>query len=159
MILEQLGLLAENEALTTASTEAVGYCLDLVSAYNKIGHTQGVWLVIRCTVAGSSGNSDGTFQFHVRKGTGTDGTDINAGNVDVITTDAIAEGDARVLAGAQILCVQLPYQVDLQYLQVWKTLGGTSPTISVDVYVSPFPPPTPYNTQAGPLTTKSPLGE
>ncbi|MBU1621745.1 MAG: hypothetical protein KKF27_20995, partial [Gammaproteobacteria bacterium] len=99
MILEQLGLLAEAEALTTASTSAVGYCLDLASAYNDPGVGNHFWICIKCTTTGSSGAANGTYQFHVRKGSGTDGTDINAGNVDVLTTDAIAEGDARATAG------------------------------------------------------------
>jgi len=155
MILEQLGLLAEASALTTASTAAAGYCLDLVAAKNDIGVSGQVWVCIKCTTTGSSGNSDGTYQFHLRMGSGSDGTDINAGGVDILSTDAVAEGSARATAGGWIARFAVPVDFNLQYLQIWKTFGGTSPTISVDITLSPTPPPSDYNRQTGPLATKA----
>jgi hypothetical protein len=144
MILEQLGMLAENASLTTANSAAFGYTLDLESVYNKLGFGPILWVVIKTTVA--AGGSNGTFQFMLRQSETSDGTDLSGSPDILIETPAIAQADARVAAaGAYILRCSLPYEADLQYLQMYKTFAGTTPTISVDVSISPSRPPSDRN--------------
>lgn len=150
MILDQLGLLAENSALDTANTAKASYTLDLQTAYSRPGSGLGLWLVIKTTVA--AGGTTGTFQFILRNGSATDGTDISGGNQrDVLMTGAIAQADARVAtAGKYIIRIPLPKEIIYRYLQVWKTFGGTLPTISVSISISPTEPPSDENIQYNP---------
>ncbi len=155
MIMEQLGLLAQNSALATANTAKASYCLDLQTAYARPGNAgASLWLVIKTTVVADYASANETYQFILRNGTASDGTDISGGTQrDVLLTAAIAGNDARVsAAGAYIIRIPLPKEIIYRYLQVWKTFGGTTPTISVDIAIVPFEPPSDDNTQFNPST-------
>lgn len=145
-ILEQLGKLVDCEALTDSDTY-VGHSIDLVSAAQGLG-VGTVWIDLVTNVAASYADADETYEFQVRVGTGTSGGDINAGAIIVISTGAIDGDDARVAtAGAPILQCTLPYQANLQYLQLYYAAAGTSCTITVDFSLSPSKPTSPRNVQ------------
>ena len=160
MILEQLGLLMENEALSgddSGTPSAVGYCLDLASAYNDLGVGSHVWLVIKTTVAADYTTGDETYQFVLRTGTGTNGTDINAGTQDLLLTEDMDGDDTRLdVAGDWIIRVAIPIDLRQRYLQVFKNFGGTTPTISVSASISPSLPPSDVNRQVHPASPMSP---
>lgn len=169
MILEQLGLLLENESLTTDDSDtpaAIGYCLDLVSAKNDPGVGGGpLYLTIKCTVDADYGSSNETYQFILRNGNSSDGTDIDAtlglggGARDVFLTEEMGGNDLRLDAGEWIARVSLPMDIEYRYLQMFKVFGGTTPAISVSVTISPTVPPSDRNRQVGPLPPAEPLGQ
>ena len=152
MILEQLGMLADAQAIS--GDGYVGYCIDLVSAVGDPGVSM-VWLNLTTNVAADHTTGDEKYNFQIRCGTGTDDTDLNAGVITIIETGDIDGDDARVAsAGAAILQCTLPYQANLQYLELYCDVTGTTPTITVDFSLSPSKPRSPYNRQV----TTSPVG-
>jgi len=160
MICEQLGQLLENEALTTddsGTPSAIGYALDCASAYADIGVGGKIWLVIKTTVAADFTSGNETYQFIVRTGTGTDGTDINAGVLDVAETDSMDGDDVRLdVAGDYIWRIQLPIDIKQRYIQLFKCFGGTTPTISISASLVSDLPPSDYSRQTHPAGPMSP---
>lgn len=152
MILEQMGMLADAQAI--AADGYVGYCIDLASAVGDPGVSE-VWLVGSTNVAADHTTGDEQYEFQVRVGTGTDGTDLNAGVITVLSTGTIEGDDARVAtAGKFWLRCTLPYEANLRYLQLYCNVTGTTPTITVDFSLSPSKPPSDDNRQV----TNSPVG-
>lgn len=153
MILETLGMLCDAVACGDTSGYK-GYCLDMASAVGDLGVID-VWLDLKTNVAADFATGDEYYQFGIVVGTGTDGTDINAGAITVIETPSIIGSDARLAtAGAAILQCTLPYQANLRYLQLYYTQTGTSNAITIDFNISPTKPPSPYNRQV----IESPVG-
>lgn len=149
MILEQLGMLVDGEALADSDTY-VGYCIDMVSAVGELGAGQQVWIALSTNVAASYADTDETYEFEIRTGTGVDGSDdINAGILTIIGTGAMDGDNARIAtAGAYILRCTLPYEASGQrYLQLYYAQTGTTNTITVDFSLSPSPPPSDRNMQ------------
>ena len=148
MILNLLGKLCDAVACGDTSGYK-GYCLDLASATHNLPGATPLWIVLETGVAADYGNSDETYQFHISGGTGTDGTDINAGEKIFDETPAIAGNDARLAtAGAYIIrrTLDIGYRA-LRYLQLKYTQAGTSNAITVDLNLSIWPPRTDYNIQ------------
>lgn len=160
MICEQLGQWLENEALTTddsGTPSAIGYALDLASAYADIGVAGKAWLVVKCTVAADYSTGNETYQFVLRSGTGTDGTDINAGVLDLAETEDMNGDDVRVdVAGDWIWRIAIPIDLKQRYIQLFKNLGGTSPTISISASLVSDLPPSDVNRQVHPASPMSP---
>lgn len=154
MILSQLGKLCDTESL--ADTDGyIGYCLDLVRATGYLGNAPDVWIVISTNVAASYADEDETYELQLRCGTGTDGTDINAGGKIVLSTGAMNGNDARLAtAGKYVLRCSLPFEANLQYLQFYYAQTGTTNTWTIDASISPTKPPTDDNIQV----TDSPVG-
>ena len=153
MILEQLGKMCDAESLA-ASDGYIGYCLDLARATGYLGNAPDVWLVISTNVAADYTTENETYELQLRKGTGTDGTDINAGAVIVLSTGAMNGNDARLAtAGKYVLRCSLPFEANLRYLQLYYAQTGTTPTWTIDASLSPTKPPTDDNIQV----TQSPV--
>lgn len=148
MILDLLGVICDAESC--ADTDGyIGYCLDLARATGGLPFGQNLWLQITVNVAASYADSDEYYQFQLRGGTGTDGTDINAGAVVIMETPLIAGNDGRVdAAGDTILTCTLPYEAaGYRYLQLYYAQTGTTNTITIDAVITPSQPRTPDNVQ------------
>jgi len=133
-----------------------GYCLDMASATHNLPGATPLWMALSTSVAADYTTGDETYQFHISGGTGSDGTDINAGEKIYDETPAISGNDARVSSvGAFIMrrTLDIGYRA-LRYIQLKYTQDGTSNSISVDFNLSIWPPRTDYNIQV----TDSPVG-
>jgi hypothetical protein len=147
MILENLGKLCDAEPL--ADTDGyIGQCLDLASATGYLGNACDIWVVISTNVAASYADTDETYEIQLRCGTGTDGTDINAGEKVIMSTSALSGNDARLAnVGAHVLRCTLPYEANLRYLQFYYKHGGTTCVWKIDASISPTKPPSDDNIQ------------
>jgi hypothetical protein len=151
MILELLGKLCDAESLADSDTYA-GYCLDLGNATHELPGAADIWIALSTNVAASIADGDEYYQFQIRTGSGSDGTDINAGAKTIIETPSIIGSDARLATvGAWILRCTLPMECrsyDTQrYLQLYYAQAGTTNTITIDFELSPSRPRTDYNIQ------------
>jgi hypothetical protein len=147
MILSQLGKLCDAESLA-ASDGYIGYCLDMQRATGYIGNAPDVWIVISTNVAADYTSENETYELQLRCGTGTDGTDINAGAKIVLSTGAMNSNDERLAtAGKHVLRCSLPYEANLRYIQFYYLQTGTTPTWTIDASISPTKPPTDDNIQ------------
>lgn len=155
MITELLGILCDSEACGDADGYK-GLCLDIGIAAPNFPAAADIWIVLQTTVAADYGNSDENYDFQLHMGTGTDGTDINAGAKIIQTTSLLAGDDTRLAtAGEFIWRHSLPYECSFQglsadnrrYLQLYYAQTGTSNSISVDFIVSPSKPRTDFNMQ------------
>lgn len=152
MILEQLGMLCDGTTIVTASGY-FGYAIDLASALADLGSIP-IWIDLRTNVVPTGTTPALTFKINC--GTGTDGTNLNAGVITAVQTPSIALADARVAAiGARILNCTLPIQANLRYLQLYVSLDGNADnTMKVDFNLSPYAPRTDYHIQVD----ESPVG-
>lgn len=148
MILELLGKVVDAEGLTDSDTY-IGSALDLVVATTQLAGGMDLWVVGSTTVAADYTTGNETYQFQLRTGTGTDGTDINAGALTILETPAINGDDARIASvGAFWWRSTLPVEaVGQQYLQFYYAQTGTTNTITVDINISPSKPRTNFNIQ------------
>jgi len=154
MILEQLGKLCDAEPLADIDGY-IGYALDLLRATGYLGNAPDVWVVLSTNVAADYTTENETYEIQLRTGTGTDGTDINAGARIVLSTGAMAGDDARLAtAGKYVLRCSLPFEANLRYLQAYYLQVGTTNTWTIDLSISPTKPPTDDNIQV----TNSPVG-
>lgn len=148
MIISLLGKLCD--AVACADTSGYkGYCLDLASATHALPGASMIWAVLSTSVAADFANSDEYYQFHIAGGTGSDGTDINAGEKIFDETPSIIGSDARLASvGAFIMrrTLDIGYRA-LRYIQLKYTQAGTSNAISVDFSLTLSPPRTDYNIQ------------
>ena len=148
MILSLLGKLCDAEALAD-SDGYVGYCLDLASATHNLPGATPLWITLSTNVAASFGDGNETYKFYIASGTGSDGTDINAGEIVRDETPAIAGDDARLAtAGAFIIrrTLDIGYRA-IRYLQLKYLHGGTTCVLTVDFSITPWAPRTDYNIQ------------
>jgi hypothetical protein len=148
MILETLGKVLDAEAC--ADTDGyIGYCVDMARATGYAASGRQIWIVLSVNVAADYTTGDETYEFQLRTGTGTDGTDINAGAMVILSTSALNGDDARLdAAGDFILRCSVPYETDSQqYWQWYYAQTGTTNTITVDGSFSPSPPRSNYNIQ------------
>ena len=148
MILELLGKVVDAEALTDSDTY-IGSALDLVAATTQLAGGMDLWIVGSTTVAASYADVDETYQFQLRTGTDTDGTDIDTGALTILETPAIAGNDARIASvGAFWWRSTLPVEaVGQRYLQFYYAQVGTTNLITVDINISPSKPRTNFNIQ------------
>jgi len=148
MIRELLGILCDAEACADSDTY-IGYCIDMVSATHNLPGARELFLAISTNVAADYANVDESYQFQLRTGTGTDGTDINAGAKTILETPLIAGNDGRVdTAGDFILRCTVPYEASGQrYWQLYYAQTGSSNTITIDASITPWAPRTNYNIQ------------
>lgn len=126
MILDSLLRFSNAQALTaTADSTNV---IDLGSD-RDIGIGEPMALVVTVGVAADIANADETYQFQLE-------TDDNA----AMTSSTII-GDATVaaanLAVGDKVVIPLGHSNE-QYLQVVYTLGGTTPSVTVDAYLAPL---------------------
>ena len=153
MILETLGRLADQQALT-AGTDAVSEnVIDIgasgISEPNNMGD---VWLVITTDVA--AGGSTGAITFDLRVSANADMTSSTPISVMSIVVPGIT--DSRVAtAGKYIYRGTLPFEVwsiakaagdTFTYLGLYVTQAAAS-TITYSAAISPSKPPTDFNTQ------------
>lgn len=148
MILSLMGKLCDAEALAASDTYA-GYCLDMVAATHQKPGAADYWMALSTNVAADYTTGDEAYQFVFRTGTGTDGTDINAGARDIILTADMAGNDARIdVSGDWILRCTVPMEAAAQrYWQLYYNQTGTTPSITIDFSISPSRPRTDYNIQ------------
>ena len=148
MIRELLGIMCDAESLTNADGY-IGYCIDMVSATHNLPGARELFLTISTNVAADYTTGNETYQFQLRTGTGSDGTDINAGAKTILETPAIDGDDGRVdTAGDFILRCTVPYEASGQrYWQLYYAQAGTTPTITIDASITPWAPRTDYNIQ------------
>lgn len=154
MILSLLGKLCD--AVACGDSDGYkGYCLDLASATHNLPGATPLWMALSTNVAADYGNSDETYQFLFAGGTGSDGTDINAGESIFDQTPALA-GNTTRLATAGLFIVRRTMDIGyraLRYFQLKYAQTGTSNAITVDFNLSPWMPRTDYNIQ---VTTPNP---
>lgn len=148
MILTLLGKLCDAESLAASDTYA-GYCLDLASATQRLPGASLLWLALSTNVAADYTTGDETYEFVLRTGTGTDGTDINAGALSIISTTVLNGDNARLDAsGDWILRCTMPMECSAQrYVQLYYDRSGTTTSITIDFSISPSKPRTDYNIQ------------
>ncbi|MHC4500235.1 MAG: hypothetical protein ACYS21_14110 [Planctomycetota bacterium] len=150
MILTLLGMLCDAEALVDGSHQTyVGYCIDMVSATHRLPGASHIWVALSTNVAADYANADEAYLFELRGGTGTDGTDINAGARVIHALPSTAGNDARfATAGNFIWRHTLDMGASaIRYLQMYHENSGTSRTMTIDMSLSPSKPRTDYNIQ------------
>ena len=153
MILEQLGKMCDAESLADADGY-IGYCIDMARATGYLGNAPDIWIVVSTNVAADYTTENETYELQLRCGTGTDGTDINAGAKIILSTTALNGNDARLAtAGKYVLRCSLPFEANLRYLQWYYAQVGTTNTWTIDASLSPTKPPTDDNIQV----TQSPV--
>ena len=156
MILELLGKICDAEACAAADSY-IGYCVDMVSATQNLPGASHIYVVITTNVAADYTTGDEYYQFQLRTGTGTDGTDINAGAITLLETPSMAGDDARLdTAGDAILDCSIPMRqmTRQRYWQLYYAQAGTTPSITIDASFSFAPSRTNYNIQV----ESSPVG-
>ncbi len=107
---------------TADSTNVV----DLTQTARQIGAGQPMWVHFNVTVAADTGNSDETYQFNIATGSAaTLGTKI--------ATMDIPRG---TLVAGYTFSMAVPVERMERYVGVEYVLGGTSPSVTVDAYLS-----------------------
>jgi hypothetical protein len=150
MILSLLGKLCDAEALVDGSHQTyVGYCLDLVSATQRLPGASLIWVALSTNVAASYADVDENYLFELRTGTGTDGTDINAGAKIIHALPSTAGNDTRLATAGEFIW---RHTLDMEaagqrYIQMYHENSGTTRTITIDMSLSPSKPRTDYNIQ------------
>lgn len=159
MITALLGRVVDSEACTD-SDKYIGYCIDMAAATQKLPGASDMYIAISTAVAADYGTGNETYQIQLRTGTGTDGTDINAGAITVIETPAMDGDDARVAtAGEFILRCTVPIEtggkaIQQRYWQFYYAQAGTSASITIEADILPSKPRTDYDLQV----MSSPVG-
>jgi hypothetical protein len=128
----------------------------LVSATHNLPGASDIWVVLSTNVAASYADQDENYLFQLRTGTGTDGTDINAGAKVIHALPSTAGNDTRLAtAGEFIWRHTLDMDASQQrYIQLYHENSGTSRTITIDFSLSPTRPRTDFNIQV----ESSPVG-
>lgn len=115
-----------NAQALTATADSTNV-IDLSGDFD-VGKGVPLYVVVRVIVALDGTTGDETYTVTLETGaTAAAGTDL--------TTVTMARGDA---AGTTYI-IAVPQEVN-RYLQLYYTLGGTTPTGTVDAWVTPFPP-------------------
>lgn len=140
-------------ALSTGGASALlGNVIDLgANGIRDIGAGAPVYLVIAVstTITMAAG---GTLQFQLWQGTGTDGTDINAGAEALMASHAYTEAELEGTGGETVIqgskgsilwCCSLPVQGDAykRYLQIRQIYGTAAVTAgAINAYLTLTPP-------------------
>ena len=147
-VLSLLGKLCDAVACGDSSGYK-GYALDLASATHNLPGATPLWMALSTNVAADYANSDETYQFHFAGGTGSDGTDINAGEAIHDETPAMNGNNAKLATAGNFIVrrtMDMAYRA-LRYFQLKYTQAGTSNAITVDFNLSLWMPRTDYNIQ------------
>ena len=116
--------LSDAQALT-ASADSTNV-VDLTQTARQIGAGKPMFVHFNVPVAASTGNANETYEFRIATGAAASlGTSLNA--------LAIARG--TLIAGYKF-SMAFPNVGVLRYVGVEYVLGGTSPTITMDAYIS-----------------------
>lgn len=146
MIRELLGIMCDADQGTNTDTY-IGYCIDMVAATHNLPGARELFLYISTNVAAEYGDVDETYQIQLRTGTGTDGTDINAGARTILETPYMAGNDARIATvGASILRCTVPMEASRQrYWQLYYAEVGTTSALTIDASITPWSARTDFN--------------
>lgn len=107
---------------TADSTNVV----DLTQSARQIGAGQPMFVHFNVTVAADAGNSDETYQFNIATGSAASmGTQIATMTIPRAT-----------LVAGYTFSMAVPVERVERYIGVEYVLGGTSPSITVDAYMS-----------------------
>lgn len=159
MITALLGRVVDSEACVAAD-KYLGYAIDMASATQKLPGASDMYIAISAAVAADYSQSNETYEVQLRTATGTDGTDLNAGIKNIMSTTAIAGDDERIAtAGEFMLRCSVPMEiggksVQQQYWQFYYLQTGTTATITLEIDILPSKPRTDYDLQV----MSSPVG-
>lgn len=107
---------------TADSTNVV----DLTQSARQIGAGQPMWVHFNVTVAADVANGDETYQFNIATGSATSlGTQISTMTIPRAT-----------LVAGYTFSMAVPVERMERYVGVEYVLGGTSPSVTVDAYMS-----------------------
>lgn len=126
MILDAQNSFSRNQAVTGATTSGSTDVIDLSQVNRQIGVGEQLYLVVNVKVA--AGGTTPTMAVLLQ----TDDNSSFSSATTVFTGPTLAA--AALTAGAQFV-YQLPITGYEQYLRAAYTLGGTSPTITVDAHL------------------------
>jgi len=128
MILDYENTLADGQALTaSAASENI---IDLGAA-GDLGHGEPMGVLITVDVAADATTGDETYAFAIQKDT----VSAFSSAEEVISKTITA---ANLTAGSQHILVVPPIAADQQYLRLYATLGGTTPTITITAHLLPL---------------------
>jgi hypothetical protein len=116
--------LSSAQALT-ASADATNV-VDLTQTARQVGAGKPLFVHFNVTVAADFTSSDETYQFNISTGAATSLGTVLVERI-MLSTD--------LTAGANF-SMQIPQEKVLRYIGVEYVLGGTSPTVTVDAYIS-----------------------
>jgi hypothetical protein len=156
MIMEEMGKLCDAVTVTKATEGLIGYCLDLAQTTGYPGNAQNIFVQIKVNTVATGASGD-YVQFKLVSGSGSDGTDINAGELEHLLTTAYLYTDTRLLtAGNSLLTCTLPVEVNQRYIQFRAAVTdeGASFSMIIDASILPAQPKTPDFIQV----TESPVG-
>ena len=127
MIMDKLGEFSDGQALT--ATAASTNTVDLLADRN-IGRGETLWIVITLDVGADDTTGDETYSVAVQ-------TDDNSSfsSATTIGTITINRGDA---AGTKYVFA-MPYNNE-RYLRLNYTLGGTTPTVTLNAWITNMEP-------------------
>lgn len=127
MLIDVQNVFSDAQALTATAVST--NVIDL-GADNNVGIGEPMAVVIQLTVAADATTGDETYTAAIK----TDSA-VGFGSSTTLTTLTITRGDA---AGTQYQYI-LPKSTDLKrYLRVDYTLGGTTPTVTLDAWLTPL---------------------
>tara|TARA_R110000851_G_scaffold88070_9_gene192202 strand:+ start:455 stop:883 length:429 start_codon:yes stop_codon:yes gene_type:complete len=126
MILDSLLKFSDAQALTATadSTNVIDLGLD-----RDIGIGEPMAVVITVGVSADVADADETYQFQLE-------TDDNAAMSSSTVIGDVTVAGANLVAGDKVV-IPIGHSNE-RYLQVLYTLGGTSPSVTVDAFLQPF---------------------
>lgn len=130
MIIDKRLQVSSDQALTGTSAVASTDTIDL-SLDRDIGPGQTMYAVIQFKAA--PGGTTPTFTAKVQ----TDDNSAFSSATDLLTTNTLA---AAAMAVGQRLVIPFPWTNE-RHVRLSYTMGGTSPTSTVDAWISSEPPP------------------
>ena len=118
--------LSSDQALTATAVST--NIIDLIQASRQIGAGKTVWVHFNVTVSADGTTMDETYQFDVE-------TDDNAALSSAVVLGSKTIGYATLVAGYKF-SIAIPIADVQRYVGIRYTLGGTTPSISMDAFMS-----------------------
>lgn len=130
MIIDRVQQFSDAQALSGAGNTASTDVLDLSEA-RRIFEGEPMIVVLHVDVAADAGDGDETYQFDVQ-------TDDNSSFTSATTLASRAIARASLTAGSRHT-IPIPMEAAVeQYLRLYYTLGGTTPSITVTAHLMPL---------------------
>lgn len=125
MILDDKLKLSDDQALTASGASTNSIDLDVA---RDLGRGEPMAVVVVITTAANTADADETYEFKIQ-------TDDNSGFSSATDLTKYQPTAADLVAGYTFV---IPFTfTNERYLQLYATLGGTTPSVSFDAYVTP----------------------